>query len=46
MRNNLSKTFAISGILIILAMFINIVSHIEIQNSQSIESQIVSAFEG
>lgn len=46
MRNNLSKSFTIFGIFIILAMFINIVSFIESQNSQSVEPQIVSAFDG
>ena len=46
MRNNLSRSFAVFGIFIILAMFINIVSFIEGQNSESIEPQIVSAFDG
>jgi len=46
MRNNLSRSFAIFGIFIILAMFINIVSFIEGQNGENIEPQIVSAFDG
>jgi len=46
MRSNLTKTFAVFGVFIILAMFINIVSFIEGQNSQSITSPIISAFDG
>ncbi|MEI8389293.1 MAG: hypothetical protein WCG23_05345 [bacterium] len=46
MQKNLSKTFGIFGILIILSMFINIVNYIDNQNNPSIESQIVSAFAG
>ena len=46
MRNNLTKTFAIFGVFIILALFINVVSFIEDQNSQSIDLPLISAFNG
>jgi len=46
MRNTLSKTFAVFGIVLIFAMFINIVNYVECQNSQSIDSNIISAFDG
>lgn len=46
MSKNMSKYFAVFGVFLILAMFINIVSFIQCQNTESIESHVVSAFAG